>query len=334
MKIFRIIIGIFSFAALSYSVYILSGKVFTAYAADPLLPWVVVCMAATAALLAIFWFGLFRSFFRVYTFRMRLPAKKVTRQASFWPALTAQERLDYVGDLVAESGMGEPKDRNAQAMVVVIALLVLFLLDQYFLFMGAVGLLAAGIAILLNRRRKRKEMLVRSFPMSLEILISSLRAGFSFPQAITATARESTGPMADVFKALVRAYEYKFPLQEAVRILSVYVRMEDWDNFGDCLRINAKVGGDIIPALEALSKTIFQRQEIESETKTATASGRMSGVIVSALAPLGCFLFYIMSPEYIAPLFTTTSGNIMLVLALGLELAGAAWIWKITQIDF
>lgn len=294
----------------------------------------VILWSGCITLLFIFWSYVIVRLKDAFEVRVVLPKLKKVRQAKIWPALADVEQMDAVAQFLSEAGLTVDSNKNTLAYIVIGFLLVLFFLDQYFLFMLSMVTCFSLVVLLVNRRKKIMAEMQNSFPLALEILIGSLRAGFSFSQAVQVTARECHGSMAKVFAALARAYEYQLSVPVAVQLIGAQLKMEDWDNFSDCLYIHANVGGDIIPSLEELNKTIITRQEIVSETKTSTASGKMSGLIIAALAPVGCVMFYAMSPEYILPLFTTVTGNLLLVYALISEIIGVIWISRIVRIDF
>jgi tight adherence protein B len=96
--------------------------------------------------------------------------------------------------------------------------------------------------------------------------------------------------------------------------------------------INSEVGGNLSEILEKLAETIRERLKIRRQIRVYTAQGRLSGYVL-ALMPLAAFLMLnIMLPEYEKRLFTEKLGNIMLIIAVVMQLFGFLVIRKIIDI--
>src|SRR4029077_8493183 len=67
------------------------------------------------------------------------------------------------------------------------------------------------------------------------------------------------------------------------------------------------------------------------ERKALTAQGRVSAIVLVALAPLGGIFFAVMTPEYLAVMFDR--GRLILVVAIALEIVGGFWLWRILRLS-
>ena len=70
------------------------------------------------------------------------------------------------------------------------------------------------------------------------------------------------------------------------------------------------------------------------EIKTMTGQGRVSGIIIGALPVALLLIMSLINKELIMNLFTTSTGNILLLISVGLETVGAIIINKIVTIKF
>lgn len=171
-------------------------------------------------------------------------------------------------------------------------------------------------------------------PDALDALVSALRAGYALPPALELVARETQGMVHDVFAALARANQYQVPLREAVKRICAQLQLPEWDLVAQTIEIQDTSGGNIIPTMEELARTLRDKIRVDQEVSTATASGRFSGLLIAALAPLSLVGFMVFSPSYMSILLHTELGHLLLVFAALLEVVGFFTIWKLVTIDY
>ena len=97
-------------------------------------------------------------------------------------------------------------------------------------------------------------------------------------------------------------------------------------------RIQRESGGNTAEVLDRVTESIRERQELRRLVRTLTAQGRLARWIVSLL-PVGLLVFIsIVSNGYMKPLFTHTSGRIVLAVAALMVIAGSVAIGRIVDI--
>lgn len=184
------------------------------------------------------------------------------------------------------------------------------------------------------RVKVSKKRFVTQLPDALDALVSALRAGYALPPALELVARETQGMVREVFAALARAHQYQVPLREAVLRVCAQLRLPEWDLVAQAIEIQGVSGGNIIPTIEELARTLRDKIRVDQEVATATASGRFSGLLIAALAPLSLIGFLIFSPSYMSILLRTELGHLLLAFAALLEVVGFLIIWKMITIDY
>ncbi|MGI6037021.1 MAG: type II secretion system F family protein [Limnochordia bacterium] len=204
---------------------------------------------------------------------------------------------------------------------------------------GIQGLLGAGIGLILPQlyvRRKQGERLARfntQIPDALILTANSLRAGYSFLQAMEITSREMQPPISREFSRALKEMNLGMPTEEALEAMAARVASEDFDLVITAVLIQRQVGGNLARILETIAETIRQRIRIKGEIQTLTAQGRISGLIISIL-PIGLSLVMLgLNPAYIKSLVIHPLGLIMVTLAVGGQLLGAFLIKKIVDIE-
>lgn len=90
-------------------------------------------------------------------------------------------------------------------------------------------------------------------------------------------------------------------------------------------------GGDLPHILERLRKRVAEGLEARRETRVLTSQSRASGYLVSAL-PLAFFLLQaVLNPQSLRPLFSTPTGNLIMIAAAGMNAAAFLLIRKIVN---
>jgi tight adherence protein B len=210
--------------------------------------------------------------------------------------------------------------------------LVLFRNIVFVLLIAAVGGLVpyAFLKYALSRRARKLE---EQLPDVLSILASSLRAGYSFLQALDTVAKEIPEPGASEFNRAVAEIRLGRPVDEAMNAMAARVGSEDLHWAVMAVNIQREVGGNLAEILDTVSDTVRERQAIRREVRVLTTEGRLSMYVLIGLPILfGLYLFAV-KREYLSLLVTTTPGIVMLVTAISLLVLGYFWIRKIVRID-
>jgi tight adherence protein B len=98
------------------------------------------------------------------------------------------------------------------------------------------------------------------------------------------------------------------------------------------IRLQRQVGGNLAEVLSTVSQTIRDRYALKRQVKALSAEGRLSSLILSILPVVMFLALLLLNPVFLRPLFTTTMGITMLVVAAVLMVLGVFWLKKITEI--
>ena len=147
-------------------------------------------------------------------------------------------------------------------------------------------------------------------------------------------ARQGTPPLSEEFKEVGREVKVGVPMEKAL-----FNMVERWPAIVNlkiaviAINIAQEVGGNLSETLSRLSDTMRKRKEIQGKIDALTTQGKLSGV-VTAMTPFALFAAISwMSPDLMAPMMSTTLGNIMLIAIVFLILIGFLVIRKIVDID-
>ena len=180
-----------------------------------------------------------------------------------------------------------------------------------------------------RRAQKLNDQLIDA----LSVMANSLRAGFSFFQAMDTVSREMPDPVGGEFARVLREVNLGRPVEEALETMAKRVESPDLDLIVTAVLIQRQVGGNLAEVLDTISETIRERLRIKGQIRTLTAQGRISGAIIGLLPIFMAALILVISPQYFKVLLTEKVGLAMLAGAGFSELMGYLFIKKITDIE-
>jgi tight adherence protein B len=168
---------------------------------------------------------------------------------------------------------------------------------------------------------------------ALNLMVNSLRAGYSTLQAMEVISHEMPKPISEEFGRVVLEIQLGVNFDTAMANLIRRMPSTDLDLVITAMSVQREVGGNLAEVLDAISFTIRERVRIKGEIKSLTAQGRATGVIITILPFVLVGLLSVINPEFISPLFEDQCGWIMMGVSLLLIAIGYFVINKITNIE-
>jgi Flp pilus assembly protein TadB len=191
----------------------------------------------------------------------------------------------------------------------------------------------AAIARLNSKARKRVTKLESQLPEVLQLIAGSLDSGTSLLLAMELVSEEGEVPISLEFARVVTESSVGRPLLEALDAMAQRIGSKDIIWTVKAIRIQHQTGGKLADTLRVLADFMHARQEVRGEVRALSAEARISGKILIGM-PIGIGLFlFLTRHEYVAPLFTTVLGKMMLGgAAVGL-LLGHLWMKKLGRVE-
>ncbi len=187
--------------------------------------------------------------------------------------------------------------------------------------------------IVKNRIKKRLKLLNEQLGDAVTMMSNSLKAGYSFFQAVDMVAQEMSGPIAEEFGILQKEVNLGLNTEKALENLVVRVKSEDLELVVTAVMIQRQVGGNLAEVLDKITETIRDRVKIKGELKAITAQGRISGLVISLLPLILCLVIYMINPQQMSLLFTRPLGLLLVGLAVMMEFTGIILIRRIVRIE-
>ncbi len=191
-----------------------------------------------------------------------------------------------------------------------------------------IGLLLGWFAsrVFLRRRvARRRAAFADQLPDMLQLLVGALQAGFSLPQALDTVVREDTQPIAgEIARALART-RLGASLEEALEIVAHRMGSPDFVWLVMAIRIQRHVGGNLAELLLTTVHTMRERSSLRRQVRALSAEGKLSAYVLIGLPIMLALWMFISRREYIAPLYTTPVG--MVLLGAGVTCVSLGWFW-------
>lgn len=213
-------------------------------------------------------------------------------------------------------------------------LVLIFTNNTTYAFMGL--LLGASLPALFvyRQKRKRAEMLSEEIGESLTGMSNSLRAGYSFQQAMDLISKETQGPLGKEYRRTLREINLGVTTDQALQNLVKRVNNEDMDLMISSVLIQRSIGGNLAEIFDKIADTIRQRIRMKGEIRVLTAQGRFSSWVLGAMPIFLLIVISMMNPDYISMFFETPLGWGLLAYAAVSEVIGFILIKKVTNIEF
>ena len=197
-----------------------------------------------------------------------------------------------------------------------------------------VGIAFFGTFLYVRARSARR---LRHFEEGLHDMLTmtsnSLRAGYSFLQAIQVVGEDMHGPIQEELTRVLAEMNVGVHLEDAFKSAAERMQSTDFNLIVTAILIQRQVGGNLAEVLDQISETIRERVRLKREVKALTSQGRLSGLIFMLL-PIGVgLMMYLISPSYIDILFHSSLGLAMAVSALFLQLIGFFVIRKMVDVE-
>lgn len=199
--------------------------------------------------------------------------------------------------------------------------------------LGGLVLLGAAVpraaihrAIAMRRDLQRRRT---ALPALIDAIAAALAAGLSLEQAFAEVAPTLPAGLARPTAAVATALRVGDSVDRALASYDGVVPSAELAPFAIVLGAFARSGGRIGRSLSRVSRLLRGRLALDAERAALTAQGRLSAIVLVALAPMGALFFAILAPSYVGTLIGTGRG--LALIALSLEACGAIWLWRLVR---
>jgi tight adherence protein B len=180
----------------------------------------------------------------------------------------------------------------------------------------------------ISRRLKAFE---NQLPDILLTLAASLKAGHSFKQGLQTVVDEGQPPASKEFSRVLAETQLGRPMDDALANMAQRVASKNLRFVLNAVTIQSQVGGSLAGLFDMVAETVRQRQQFARKIKGLTAMGRASAYVLVALPFVLALVITVINPEFMSPLYHTSTGQMLIVIALVLMAFGSLVLKKIVS---
>jgi tight adherence protein B len=200
-------------------------------------------------------------------------------------------------------------------------------------FVGGLAAAPAPFVYVWMQRRTRLKKFEALFPETLEFISRSMRAGHAFSVSLEMIHREFAEPVSGEFRRTFEEVNLGLPIEVALQSLAKRVPSLDVHFFVSAVLLQKRTGGNLAEILDKLAYVIRERFKLRGRIRAVSAHGRMTATSLSCIPIAVAILMFYTNPDYVKFFFNDDVGNIMMGVAITLQLVGYVIMKKIVNIE-
>jgi tight adherence protein B len=201
--------------------------------------------------------------------------------------------------------------------------------------LGILIALAVGAAVpyawVTLKAKRRMNAFENQLPDLLVTLAASLKAGHSFKQGIQTVVDEGQEPASKELGRVITDTRLGRPMDEALADTAERIGSKNFSFVITAVAIQRQVGGSLAGLFDMVADTVRQRQQFARKIKGLTAMGRASAYVLIGLPFFIAFALTLLNPDYMAPLYSTSTGHTLIFVGLGMMAFGSLILKKLVS---
>ena len=178
---------------------------------------------------------------------------------------------------------------------------------------GVVGLFGFPRWFLGFLRRRRQNVFLTDFADAIDVMVRGLKAGLPVSDAMKVIAAESGPPVGPEFLDVVEGQRVGIAIDQGVERMYERMPLSEVNFLGIVMAIQMKTGGNLSEALGNLSKVLRDRKKMKAKIRAVSQEAKSSAAIIGSLPFVITGGLTLLNPEYLNPLFYTSTGHLMLM---------------------
>ena len=252
------------------------------------------------------------------------------------PARKPSDRWQRLCETVELSGVGlGPRALMAWTLIgtLVLAWYLGFALGRPALMVLALAVPLGTRSVVMSRLTARRRAFEEQLPDNLQVLVSALRAGYSFPAGLSAMANDAPEPSRTELRRAASDEQLGVDVADALKTIGERMANPEVEYVGIVARMQRETGGNTAEVLEQVIETIRSRQQLRRTVRTLTAQGRLGGAVISAMPIVVSAFMTVLHPGYFDPMFESPLGVVLLLAGIVMLTAGWLLIRKIVNVE-
>lgn len=175
---------------------------------------------------------------------------------------------------------------------------------------GGLGAPRWFIGFYTSRRQKK---FATEFSNAIDVIVRGVKSGLPVNECLKIISTEAPKPVNEEFGMLVEGIKVGLSMEQSLNRMYERMPLQEVNFFAIVLMIQQQTGGNLAEALGNLSTVLRSRKLMEGKVKALSSEAKASAMIIGALPFLVMGAVKLASPDYLTPLFTTKTGNFILL---------------------
>jgi tight adherence protein B len=158
------------------------------------------------------------------------------------------------------------------------------------------------------KEQKRLEAFQEQLPEAIDMLVSAMKAGYSFQAAMKFIGEEVPMPLGPEFARFYEEQRLGMEVRTALLALQERVNSLDLRMFVTAILIQRETGGNLSEVLGKISTLMRERSALKGEIATLTAESKLSARILGALPFVVFGMVNLLNPGFMRPMLQASFG--------------------------
>jgi len=172
-----------------------------------------------------------------------------------------------------------------------------------------------------HRRRKIEDQLEDA----IVSLSNAVKAGLSLPQALELLSTQCPKPIRTEFHQMAGEYKMGKPLERTLLEAKGRLRSENFALFAAAVLTSHESGGRLNETVERIAQSMRELQRLKRKVLSETAQARKSAVYMACVPAFILVMWYFVDPDNTKLLFELPFGQILLAIAVVLDVVAFFW---------
>ncbi len=196
------------------------------------------------------------------------------------------------------------------------------------LFVGFILCVWLPLKILGFKINGEKKKFLKVFPDAIDLIVRGLRSGLPVSESVKLVASEVPAPVGSTFDHVANTMKLGVSMEGALQEVAKKLDYTEFNFFVTSIVLQRETGGNLSEILNNLADVLRKRAMMGMKIKAMTSEARASSMIIGAMPFLVISAVGIMTPSYLAPLFSDVRGNIAAASAAGMLFTG---VWTMNR---
>ena len=232
-----------------------------------------------------------------------------------------KKKFDLKRELMQAGMTIEPSRFLIFSAVFGLACTVVYLIMGYPKIGAVMVLLACGLGLprmlIKMKAKKRRTAFIGGFADAVDVIVRGIRSGLPIGECLNIIGRESPEPIAGEFRSIVEGIKLGLSLEESIGRSLERIPVAELKFFSIVLSIQQQTGGNLAETLTNLSDILRARKRMADKVQALSQEAKSSAAIIGSLPFILVLVLSLVSPDYIAPLFSEDAGKLMIAGGLG-----------------